>query len=116
MAAEPGDTCLICHRQEQLTKLKAELRDVLKTLLSLHLDDGDEQIELQSALSCDVFNHSLKLEHMVSAIESATSSTQSSTPDSKGVKLPKTDVPIFNGNILNWKTLGAILYRCSQPV
>jgi hypothetical protein len=80
MGAEPGDTCLIRQRQEQLTELKEELGDVSKTLLSLDLDDGDELVELQSALSGDVFNHSLKLKRMLSAIEFATSSTPSSTP------------------------------------
>lgn len=32
------------------------------------------------------------------------SSTPSSTPDSSGIKLPKLDVPTFDGNLLSWKT------------
>lgn len=104
MESEPGDECLIRQHEEQLLELKTELSDISKSLLSLDLEEGDELVQLQAVLSKDVFNHSLKLKRMISALKSAVTPTSSSTPDSKGVKLPKIDVPVFNGNILNWKS------------
>lgn len=114
MESELGDVCLIRQQEEQLLELKTELADVSRSLLSLDLDDRDELVELQSALRNKIFNHSLKLKRMLSAIEPSTTSTPPSIPDSKGVKLPKIDVPVFSGNILNWKTfcMGTVLCRC----
>lgn len=74
MESELGDVCLIRQQEEQLLELKTELADVSRSLLSLDLDDRDELVELQSALRNKIFNHSLKLKRMLSAIKSSTTS------------------------------------------
>ena len=50
-----------------------------------------------------VFDCSLQIKKLLRT-HATPSSTPSSTPDSSGVKLPKLDVPTFDGNLLNWKT------------
>ncbi len=77
--------------------------------------DDDELVELQSTLSGEVFDHSLKLKRLLSVIESAAASAMSSTPDSKGVKLPKIDV-LQRQYIELEDLLGTVLCHCSQPI
>ena len=48
MDSDPGDTCLVRQRQEQLREQKLELNDVSRALLSLDLEDGDDLMVLQS--------------------------------------------------------------------
>lgn len=92
-----ADICLR-QREEQLRELKLELNDISRALLSLDLDDGDDLMILQANLENMIFDVSLKL---LSAHEKTSPSLAT---DSRGVKLPKINVPIFNGNILYWKT------------
>lgn len=101
MEADPSDVCLVRQREEQLRELKLELNDASRTLLSLDLDDGDDLMTLQTELELMVFDDSLKLKRMLSALEKASASAEANR---QGVKLPQIDVPVFNGNILHWKT------------
>jgi hypothetical protein len=98
MKPHPGDACLIQQRQEQLQELKQELNGASKDLLPLDLDDGDDLMVLQAALETSIFNDSLELKRMSSAMKTTTAA------DGRGVKLPKIDVPVFSGNILHWRT------------
>jgi hypothetical protein len=68
------------------------------SLLSL---DGDDL--RQSHLASMIFDDSLRLKRMLSAIEKAATSA---TADSQGVKFPKIDVPVFNGKILTGRLSG----------
>ncbi len=109
MEAESSDACLIRQRE-----IRTELGDASRSLLSLDLDDDDELVELQSTLSGEVFDHSLKLKRLLSVIESAAAAAMSSTPDSKGVKLPKIDV--LQRQYIELEDLGTVLCHCSQPI
>ena len=73
------------------------------TLLSLDLVETDELSTLQAGLEGEIFDSSLQIKKLLLG-----SSTKADSPTSsssgKGVRLPKLDVPTFNGNILHWRS------------
>ena len=84
-----SDTCLLRQYEERTNDIN---RDLVKTRDDLHrmeLADEDKLFELQDSLESQ-----------------ASGASEASTPpsNSKGVKLPKLDVPTFDGNILNWRS------------
>ena len=70
--------------------------DYLSSLLPLDLDDSDELNVTVAKLEKLIFDCSLSLKKLLK-----NRTTETSVSDSKGVKLPKLDVPTFNGDILN---------------
>ena len=75
-------------------------------MTNLDLEDDDVLKINMMAVEKALFDCSLELRRLLQPNKpkdsSYTTSTETST--SKGVKLPKIDVPTFNGNILNWGT------------
>ena len=69
----------------------------------MELADDDKLFELQDSLESQVFDCSVTIKKLLS---SASGVSEASTPpsNSKGVKLPKLDIPTFDGNILNWRS------------
>ena len=100
MSSDTDNTCLLKQHEEQISEFKKELSDVRTTLLSLDLKDDDEVLQLQAVVEKAIFDCSLNIKKLLHA------RVRSSSPssDTKGVKLPKLDVPTFNGDILGWKT------------
>ena len=99
----PDDTCLLRQYEEQLGDCKKEVTDIRSSLISLDLEEGDELSTLQVRLEKEVFDCSLKIKQLLHA--SSHLHVSPTTPlDGKGVKLPKLDVPTFDGNILNWRS------------
>ena len=68
--------------------------------MGLNVDEHDDLITFQSSLDDAVFNTLLRLRKLLRQ------SHDNPTPshDRKGVKLPKIDVPKFDGNLLKWRT------------
>ena len=99
MTSDSGDFCLIHQFEEQVSDLKKELSSADDSLLPLDLDDSDELSLSLATLEKMLFDCSLDLKRLLKSRVS-----ESSACDSKGVKLPKLDVPTFNGKILNWKS------------
>ena len=66
----------------------------------MELDDSDKLFGLQDTLESQV---SVKIKKLLAP---ACTPSEASTPpsESKGVRLPKLDVPTFDGNILNWRS------------
>ena len=93
------DTCLLNQYEEQLGDIKRELADIRNGPL-LHIDETDELCTMQATLESEVFDCSLQIKKLLHR----SSNVPSSPLDGKGVKLPKLDVPTFDGNILNWKS------------
>ena len=92
--------CLLQQHEEQLSEFKTEFSEVRRRLLSLDLEDGSELNELQARVEKGIFDCSLEIKKLLrSHLPSS-----SSSPDPKGVRLPKLEVPTFDGSILNWKT------------
>ena len=84
--------------EEHLTGCKRELEDVRKSLLSSDQEESEELIKLQADLEKAIFDCSLAVK------KSLQSHTLDPVSSNDGMKLPKLDVPTFDGNILNWKT------------
>lgn len=107
---EPPDVCLLQQHEEQLRDLKSELGKVSSDLLAMDLDDTDELYRAQSKLENELFSSGLKITKLLaSTTVSASGVPASSTSDSaerSGVKLPRLDVPAFDGQVINWNSSG----------
>ena len=99
LSERSDDTCLICQHEEQLLDFKRELEDIRKCLLPLDLNDDDELSVLHIKMEKALFNNSLEIKRQLKDHVSTPT-----TSESKGVQLPKLDVPTFDGNILNWRS------------
>ena len=82
-----------------MSDVKKDLGSVRDSLLPLDLDDSDELNVTLAKLEKLIFDCSLHLKKLLK-----NRVVEPSASDSKGVKLPKLDVPTFNGDILNWKS------------
>jgi len=91
---------LLRQYEEQLSEFKTELGDIRNSLYALDLEDSDELSTLQVTVEQAVFDRSLDVR--ISLLSHDTSSA--SSPGSKGLKLPKIEVPTFDGNLLHWTT------------
>ena len=96
LASISDDVCKIRQHQEQLTDFKSELTDVRKSLLPLDLEE-DELSESQSEIERSIFDISLSIKRLLQP-------KASPAAESNGIKLPKLDVPTFDGEILSWRT------------
>ena len=96
------DATAIELHSDRLADTKKALESVYDDLLSLDLDDSDPMFTLHSKLDCLHFDCSLKAKKIRSSIASSTPAPATPAMDGKGVKLPKWDVPTFDGDILNW--------------
>ena len=95
------DVCRLQQHQEQLSDFKRETAEIGNSLLSLTLDDSDVLPSMIADLEKKLFDCSLRLKELSRSDSTSTSHTRS---DPKGIKLPKLEVPVFNGNILNWRS------------
>ena len=94
------DVCLLQQLEEQLSEFKKEFSDVRCCLLSLKVEDTSDLGHLLTRVEKYQFDCGLEIRKLLRS----RSSPSPSVSDAKGVKLPKLDVPVFDGNILNWKT------------
>jgi len=93
---------------EQLAEHKKELGAIYEDLLALDLDDTDDLVVLHSRLKQLQFGCSLKVKRLLGP---RTSEIPTVPVDGQGVKLPKLpklDVPTFDGDILNWTQFCAV--------
>ena len=96
LSSDADDVCRIHQHQEQLSDFKTELGEVRNSLLSLDLGEEDELSKLQLEVERSLFDVSLKIKRLLQTLSS-------SATESKGIKLPKLEVPTFDGDILNWR-------------
>ena len=89
---------LLEQYREQLIDHKRELTAVYEDLTALDLDDGDDLVVLHAKLEKLLFSCSL---HIKELLRSDPATTPTAT--NKGVKLPKLNVPTFDGDVLHWK-------------
>ena len=104
LTAGSDDTCLLHQHEESLADLKRELGEVRNCLLPLDLEDGDELNVLQAEAERAMFDCSLKIKKLLHSKASATMAHSPATPGASGVKLPKLEVPTFDGNMVNWRS------------
>lgn len=94
---------LVHQYQEQFTDNKAELADVHLSILSLGLEQGNVMENIISNLEKKLFSCGLQIKKLLYTPTPLTDVPPVSS-DHQGVRLPKIDIPTFNGNILNWQT------------
>ena len=98
------DISLLEQYQAQLSDYKMEMAVIHTELLSV--DDEDEvsdQLVLYSKLEGILFECSHCARKLLRAQHHLESATTISTDHGSGVKLPKLDVPTFDGSILQWR-------------
>ena len=99
---DPVDLCLLRQLEEQLRDLKLELGRVADDLLNMDLPDSHDLSQLHVKLEEKVFDCGLQIKKALTTGISST--TSASVPVDKGVKLPKLDVPRFDGQLINWSS------------
>ena len=102
LSGSPDDICLIQQHEEQLADFKIELRDIRNYLLPLALEEKDELNALKMKLEKVLFDFSLSIKCLLRNADGQVTGPSSS--DTPGVRLPKLDVPTFDGNVVNWKS------------
>ena len=100
ISATPIEPSLLKQCQEQLSDYKKDLTVQYDDLLAMDVADEDELLVLHSKLEKLLFDASHKIKKSLTAAPAESGSTAT---DSTGVKLPKLDVPTFDGNIIHWK-------------
>ena len=103
LTVDSAERHLLHQYQEQLSNFKKELADIRYNLLSLGLKEGDDLLTMVNGLDEEIFGCSLQIKKLL-LFPNPTSGSLSTSSDGKGVKLPKIDVPTFDGNLLNWQT------------
>ena len=94
------------QHQEQTLDFKKEIAELGNALLSLTLEESDVLPSMTADLEKKLFDLSLHLKeisHSGTVRASSTTHTTPTPPDPKGIRLPKLEVPVFNGHILNWR-------------
>ena len=102
VAETPLDTFALRQYEEKTGDMNKELVKSRDQLDHMDLEDDDELFQLQDRLEKQVFDCSVKIKKLLSSPDVSVSS--SASIERKGLKLPKLDVPKFDGNILNWRS------------
>ena len=91
------DMCLLNQYESQLSGIKADLTSVSHEVS--RLDDDGGLSEQESSLCKVHFDVCLRIRRLLQ------NPAQKAPPaeDGGGVKLPKLDVPTFNGNLIDWR-------------
>ena len=101
MSLSREDVCRLEQHHEQLLDFKKEMSEINDKLLSLTLEESDALPARITSLERKLFDCSLRHKELSHSSTTCTS-TSPAYSDPKGVKLPKLNVPVFNGNILHW--------------
>ena len=102
LTSEHDNFAILRQYEEQLCDLKIEFADIHKSLMLSDLKERDDLSLLQSRIDKGIFDWSLDVKKLL--FNSATSSDSGALPvDNKGARLPKIDVPKFDGNIIGWR-------------
>ncbi len=89
--------------QEKLDDFKIEMSALRDILLSISLPEDCELESKLTGLYKQLFNNGIVIKRLLCSASTRSIASSDST-ESRGVKLPKLEVPTFDGNILNWRT------------
>ena len=109
------DVCLILLYDEQLDTFKVELDDIYQSVLSS--DEPEDELSIrQTELAQKLFDCLLVVKRLLE--NNSPTPTPTSTPTSEGIKLPKIDLPSFDGNILHrqtfWDQFCISIHHCTN--
>lgn len=97
MSGSHDDVYLLQQHTEQLTDCKKELASIYEELVSLDLEDDDGLFILHEGLEKLRFACGHKVRKHLSS-----HSASAPVADGKGLKLPKLEVPTFDGDVLQF--------------
>lgn len=97
--AEDVDIFIVQQYQEQLSDYKKDIAALYSDIIALEPEDDDELFVHHSKLETALFDCSHKMKKLISSQPESAATGASGT----GVKLPKIDVPTFDGNLLHWR-------------
>ena len=97
---EDGDRTLILQYEEHLKTYKSELATIYQEIIEADIPEDDALCRLHSSLEDYIFQCSHRVRKLLSPRETPATTTHT---DVSRVKLPKLDIPTFNGDLLNWK-------------
>lgn len=106
LSKKPEETHLYHHYQEQHQDFKSELGAIRQGVLSMSTVDAGDLSETVSGLNKEIFDVSIKIKEFLYPYnhKAPPTPTEATPTASHGVRLPKLDVPTFDGDILNWST------------
>ena len=98
---EPVDRTLLSQYSDELSDYKKDLAALYSDLAAEDISDDDELFTTHSVAErqLSMLSHKIKSLFAVTPADTPTLPTTEGT----GVKLPKLDVPEFDGNIIRWK-------------
>ena len=89
---------------EQLNDFKTELGSIRQAALATGMDSSDDLFNTISKLDKGIFDIMLKLKKLLYPSKGSAVAPSDPIPTAHGVRLPKLDVPMFDGDILKWTT------------
>ena len=104
LSKKPEETHLYHHYQEQLQDFKSELGAIRQNVLSMSTSDAADLTRMISRLDKEIFDISIRIKKFLYPHKPPLAPTEATPTTSHGVRLPKLDVPTFDGDILNWST------------
>ena len=96
VADDHDDVPLLEQYREQLAQYKKELSTVCDDLVALDLEVFKSHVRLESLH----FDCSHRVKKLLSAHSSRSTTVTTAATDNKGSRLPKLDIPTFNGDVL----------------
>ena len=101
----PNDACLLSQYEEQLRDLKTELVSAFDNIVTMDLTDSDAISMSHVTIEKEIFDCGLKVKQLIAATLSSSSLSGSATHSAGAyVKLPKLEVPMFDGQVTNCHT------------
>ena len=94
-----SDVCFVRQCEDELNELKMELSVLARDIIDMD-DEDEELIKRERQLRKEILDKDLKLKQLLHK-----SPTHGTPPTSEkgGLKLPKLDVPTFNGSVILWR-------------
>ena len=93
------------QHDERLHDLKAELGIISNSLMAMDIGDMDPLFASQAALEKNMFECGIKIKKLLSSFPPSSDTVRSATSmEAKGVRLPKLEVPTFDGQVVHWQS------------
>ncbi len=97
----PVEHAVLTQCQEEVSNYKKDLATVYNDLISHHIGESDELSVAHSALEIELSEVASKLKGLLAPALGYNPGAHT-VSDTTGVRLPKLDVPTFDGNIIHW--------------
>ena len=94
------DSCVLRQYETQLNAIQTELENVAQDIMTV-MEEDDALATRELKMSRIVFDTSVKIKRL---LQGTPRSSMSTSDGRSAVKLPKLEVPKFDGNIIHWQS------------